>query len=202
MYKKFFALALLYTLPAYTSATLFLQQAPAMAVNFPGLSALDNTGLVDVGRIVDFRTKISRMAAHKLDKIHALNDYIVLSQEEALPAEDIQKITDMYLKHFLKISQKYFQEIKHLKPILTKLIATWAHQRSLDDSLVLLWASIESGKEEQFVKEYTPTLAIFHRFLTDLDILLADIMHSCPKTYAHYLECRKLIEEKHQHHDA
>ena len=108
-----------------------------------------------------------------------------------------KKLFDTYTKKFLQISHSYFNEIRHLKPVLVKILSVWAHQRNRTDSLVLLWASIENGKEEQFVKEYTPTLQAFYTFLVDIDMLLQDIMHSCPKSYAKYLECKKIVEEQH-----
>jgi|GEM_PF-5676447 hypothetical protein len=197
MNKIFFLIALLYCIPIFSDR----QNAKmGMAIDFPGLSALDHTGMIHIGNIDDFRTKTEHMINHKLDKVNAMPDYVLLEQQGQLTPEFTERVINYYTQHFLKISQKYFKEIRHLKPILMKLISTWAQQRGLQDSLVLLWAGIEPGKEEQFVKDYAPTIKSFYTFLGDIDMLLLDIMHSCPKTYAHYLECKKLIEEKHQQH--
>ncbi len=196
MNKKFFLVTLLLVIPFFS----FREKThEGISIDFPGLKALDNTGMINISNIADFRAKTESMINHKLDKEHAMYDYVVLEQQGALTPERVEKLTAIYTKRFLQISQKYFNEIRHIKPVLIKLISAWAHQRNLNDSLVLLWATIEPGKEELFVKEYAPKLQDFYTFLCHIDMLLQDIMHSCPKTYAHYLECKKLIEEKHQH---
>ena len=106
----------------------------------------------------------------------------------------------MYLDRFMKFSASYLNDVRPFKPVLVKLIEYWAHQRNRTDSLALLWANIEHGKEEQFAHDFPPTLEAFYTFLVDIDMLLKDIMHSCPKSYAYYLECKKIIEEKHNQH--
>ncbi len=171
----------------------------SITIEMAGLPTIDNTGLVNIGNISDFREKVEKMISYKIDKEHDLKDFVHLELEGKLNEDTLKKLINLYIKKFIKISQKYFHDIRHLKPMLIKLIWSWAHQRNREDSLVLMWANIEPGKEEIFVREFTPTLKVFYTFLLDIDILLEDIMHSCPKSYARYLECKKLVEEKHQH---
>jgi hypothetical protein len=196
MNKKYFLISALYALPACA----FITENP-ITLDIPALSAFDHSGMVDVTKIVEFRDKIHKFIIHKIKmasgELYNLEEFVNMIIQGLLSAEQEGKLFDVYTKKFLQVSHTYFNDIRHLKPVLVKMLSTWAHQRNKTDSLVLLWASIDNGKEEQFVKEYTPTLHSFYTFLVDIDMLLLDIMHSCPKSYAHYLACKKIVDEQH-----
>jgi hypothetical protein len=198
MNKKFLLISLLYMLPNYINAVAHTVCEP-IPLEIPLLGTLDHIG-INVSKIVEFQGKVDALIKHVLKakgQAYMLVELVNLEELGELDADLIKKLYDMYTKKFLQISHTYFNDIRHLKPVLVKVLSIWAHQRNRTDSLVLLWATIENGKEEQFVKEYTPTLKAFYTFLVDIDMLLQDIMRSCPKSYAKYLEYKKLVEEQH-----
>lgn len=193
MSKKYIVLTLL-----YLSSPLFAEK-----IDIAGLSALDETNLINIPKIADFRDKAEKLLHHEIrtkTSKYNLAQLVQRTQDGLLPAEQEKILFEQYLKQFMHISHHYFNDIRHLKPILVKIISIWAEQRGRTDSTILLWASIEPGKEEQFAHDFPPKLKDFYTFLTDIDMLLQDLMHSCPKSYAHYLECKKIVEEKHQSH--
>lgn len=174
------------------------------AIEIPALTTLDAAGLVNVFKIVQFRDLIERFLAHPYKtkpKECTLVELVTLEHQGHLNSDLQKRIFDMITGKFLQIAGPYFNDIRHLKPVLQKLITHWAQQRDKADTPILLWASIEPYKEEQFIREFTPTLSTFYTFLVDIDILLQDVITNCPKSYAYYLECKKLAEEKHQHHE-
>lgn len=206
MNKKFILISALYALPCsakdqtpVNQPTIDHAEEP-ITLEIPLLGTLDHSGMINVSKIAEFRSKVHGLINYIFkakDHAYVLQEFVNLEVEGKLDPELQKKLFDTYTKKFLQISHSYFNDIRHLKPVLVKILSTWAHQRNRTDSLVLLWASIENGKEEQFVKEYTPTLQAFYTFLVDIDMLLQDIMHSCPKAYSKYLECKKIVEEQH-----
>ncbi len=200
MDKKFLLISALYVLPCFAKNPLPEQTEEPITLEITGLGALDQSGMINISKIAEFRSKIHGLINYVFkakDHEYVLAEFVNLEIDHKLEPDLLKKLFDAYTKKFLQISHSYFNDIRHLKPVLVKILSIWAHQRNRNDSLVLLWASIDNGKEEQFVKEYTPTLKAFYTFLADIDMLLQDIMHSCPKSYAKYLECKKIIEEQH-----
>lgn len=199
--KKFLLISMLYATHCFAKDEVEMHQDDVITLEIAGLGTLDNTGLVNISKIAEFRDKIHKFIIHKIKMPSGehfdLEELIAAIVNGSLSKELEAKLFNLYTKKFLQVSDPYFKDIRHLKPLLVKVLSIWAHQRNRTDSLVLLWAQIDNGKEEQFVKEYTPTLQAFYTFLVDIDMLLLDIMHSCPKTYAKYLECKKIVEEQH-----
>lgn len=199
MNNKFLFISLVYASSAFNHT----QDLEPMPLDMPALHMLD--GAINVSKIAEFCDKIDALVTHVMKskgQMFTLKDFVALEEIGELDTELIKKLFDMYTKKFLQVSHSYFNDIKHLKPVLVKILSIWAQQRDRHDSLVLLWADIENGKEEEFVKQYTPTLKAFYTFLIDIDTLLWDVMHSCPKSYAKYLECKKIVEKQHhQQHE-
>ncbi|MBY0110296.1 MAG: hypothetical protein K2X90_04250 [Candidatus Babeliaceae bacterium] len=196
MKKKYILISALYAFPSLTK----VHVNEPITLEIPLLGTFDHSGLVKVEKIAEFRSKVDMLINHGIKskgEAYTLEDFVHFEKSGELDSEHIKKLFDMYTKKFLQMSHSYFNGIRDLKQGLVKILAIWANQRNRNDSLVLLWASIENGKEEEFIKEYTPTLEAFYTFLVDIDMLLLDIMHSCPKSYAKYLEAKKIIEEQH-----
>ncbi len=197
MNRKNLFIAITLLLPIYTHTATHYEP---IAIN--GIGVFDGTGIISIRGIVEFQSKLNALLTYVFKtKPHesTWEQLIQMREQEILSREMENKLVDMITAKFLQISRNYLAEIRHLKPILVKLISIWAEQRNRTDSLAMLWAHIETGKEEQFAREYTPTLKTFYTFLSDIDMLLQDVIHSCPKSYARYLEAEKTIKEKYQH---
>ncbi len=196
MKKKYILISALYVFPFLAK----VHDYEPVFLEIPLLGTLDHNGLIKVEKIAEFRSKVDMLLKHVIkskDEAYRLEDFVYFEKIGKLDSEHIKKLFGMYTKKFLQMSQSYFHGIRDLKQGLVKILSIWANQRNRNDSLVLLWAHIDNGKEEEFVQEYTPTLEAFYTFLVDIDMLLLDIMHSCPKSYAKYLEAKKIIEEQH-----
>ena len=184
------------------ATTFFYAWASEPVLHIPGLTTLDNSGIINVSKIVEFHKKIEGILEYVFktkDKGYTLRELVDLVETGQLTQSVEVKFFDAYTGKFSKLSRPYFVEISPLKPILVKILSLWAEQRNRPESLLLLWAGIETGKEEQFLREYTPNLKAFYTFVVDLGMLLEDITGSCPKSYAKYLQCKKIVEEEHQH---
>ena len=193
MKKNYFLLSLLYI-------TLSLAHTyEPMTIEMHGMAALDSSHVVNVTKLVDFDTRVEHLMSIKTKPLDAsLSELIDMKRKGLLNAEQSARYLKMYSDRFVKMSHSYLQEIRQFKPMLIKLLEHWAEQHGRHDSLVLAWANIEHGKEEDFGREVAQDLEIFYTFLLDIDMLLKDIMHSCPKSYAHYLQCKKIVEDKHK----
>jgi hypothetical protein len=134
--------------------------------------------------------KLEKNIEQKHQTARKNNDNEAIAHYQKYKEQMRELFSTTVLRIFEKFSAIYLEEIKVGKKYMVKLIKRWSEIRSRNDSELLRWDQIANNEHAELKKRIT-SFKEFDVFLSDLRLLLADLIQNCPKSYSQYLERRK-----------
>ncbi|MCL5436789.1 MAG: hypothetical protein M1549_02855 [Candidatus Dependentiae bacterium] len=124
------------------------------------------------------------------------DEYLTIEELAAIETDgsgdpvELQKSLATACDYFDKLSEDYVTRIQIAKEYMIKLIDQWAILRNAPETLMLNWSKLNCTERESLHAALT-SFRIFNRFLGELLLFLADLMHNCPKSLKKYRDSLK-----------
>lgn len=122
---------------------------------------------------------------------YSLKQLIAINKTTPFNAQEHHAIMDQLYYYFDVIARPHVEEVQQVSRYMQEVVKKWAEVRNRPDTILLKWSRIKPGNETQAMREYLTTLESFDIFLTDLMVLLADIVANCPKSYQQFVAKQK-----------
>ena len=179
-----------------------------LVIRDPQLNRFDGTRWLNVSDIIKFRQGIDEILETTLkikDRAMSIKELVDYHVRHQLPPKLHNKIVQIGVHTFLNKALPHFNAIRRDKALLVRLIDTWAVLREKENSSLKVWGDAninDSEAEIAYFKHHLVTIMQLDEFLEDIKLFLGDLLYSCPKSYAQYLECVRIITEQHEQHNA
>jgi hypothetical protein len=102
--------------------------------------------------------------------------------------ESVNKALELLKEEFHELTVPFMADMDGFRPLVLDLIKESCSHRGRFNSFLLTWGSCPEGKELDSIKSHLKTTDEFQVFVVDLVHFLADLIHSCPKGYAQFVE--------------